>query len=828
MDKIKLTIDNNPVEVESGVTLLETARGAGIYIPALCSHPDLTPGGICGLCAVELEGREELVKSCKVKAEAGMVVLTGTKRVREYRQDKLSAILEKHPHSCLTCAQQEGCSRSQCSSNVPVYERCCPSPGNCELRKVANYVGIKPDTGRYQYLDLPRVRDEPLIARDYNLCIGCQRCLRVCRDMRGVDALKVVKIKGKTVVMPRGNSPAKSGCRFCTACVTVCPTGALTDKDMAGKADESTLVPCRNSCPAGIDVPRFVQLVAEEKFDEALGVIREKVPFPASLGRVCFHPCESNCRRGKINEPVSMCRIERFVADEDSGWWRKQLNYRTPGGRQVAVIGSGPAGLTCAYYLARIGHNVTVFEALPVAGGMMAVGIPDYRLPKEVLAKEIKIIEEMGVAIKLNTRLGTDIKLSDLKMMGYQSIYLAIGAHGDQKLGIPGEELNGVVSGISLLRDVKLGNAPVLNGKVVLVVGGGNVVAIDCARTALRCGAQEVHIVYRCAKDDMPTLEEEISEAETEGVKFIFLTAPVKAVGQDGQLKELECRRMELGKVDSGGRRRPVPVDGSNFILRADMLISAIGQKVILQGFDGLDLDVERGLIAVNSADMSTNIPGVYAGGDAVSGPKSVAEAIGAGRKAAKHIDLYLGGDGNVEEEIVPHEKPNTFIGQIKGFAGLRRPGHAKRPWNSDTRTAPCPAEEVAIAKFAEVEQCMAEDMAVGEANRCLRCDLRLLFSDAPAPPDGWLEFNKENVANVPNVEGVYQLLNADKMVIAIVGTATLQETLEEQLKSPGNAVYFGYEEDPMFTSRQSRLLQMFSQKFGHLPEGTGEDDDLF
>jgi len=823
MDMIKLTIDSNPVEVEPGVTLLEAARGAGIYIPALCSHPDLPPGGVCGLCVVELEGKDELVQACEVEAEAGMVVLTGTSKVKDYRQDKLAAIIANHPHSCLTCAQQEGCSRSQCSSGVAVDERCCPNLGNCELQRIANYIGIKPDTGRYQFLDLPVINDEPLIARDLNLCIGCQRCLRVCRDVRGVDALQLTEIQGRTVVVPKEKTLAESGCRFCTACVEVCPTGALTDKDMIGKANESTIVPCRSSCPAGIDVPAYVKYIAEEKFDEALGVIREKTPFPATLGRVCFHPCEENCRRGKINESVSICKLKRFVADEDSGWWRKQLKAALPTGRRVAIIGSGPAGLTCAYYLARMGHDVTVFEALPVAGGMMAVGIPDYRLPKDVLAKEIKIIEDMGVEIKTNTRFGKDITLHDLKAVGYDIIYVAIGAHDDQKLGIPGEELDGVVSGIGLLRDVKLGNAQMLNGKVVLVVGGGNV-AMDSARTALRLGAQEVHVVYRRSKEDMPALEEEILEAESEGVIFDFLAAPVKVLGDNGKITELECQRMELGEVDSSGRRRPVPVEGSNFVMKADLLISAIGQKVQTDCLSELGLEIERGLIVVDKE----NTLGIYAGGDAVSGPKSVVEAIGAGRKAAKYIDKVLGGDGEVEEEIVEREKPSLFIGSMPGFAGLKRPGHAKRPWNSANRTAPCPAEEVPMAKFAEVELSMAEDMAVGEANRCLRCDLRLLFNEVPAPPDSWLEFNEENVAKVPNTEGVYQLLNADKMVIAIVGTATLRETLEEQLESPGNTCYFGYEEDPMYTSRQSQLLQMFLQEYGHLPEGTGEDDDLF
>ena len=318
MSLVRLTIDGQEVEVPSGTTILEAARAAGVYIPSLCHHPDLPPaagieasgaifqgermienampeekGRGCGLCLVEVEGEKVLLESCATEVREGMVVVTDNKRIRAERQGNLVPILARHCHACLVCAQQEGCSRDQCSSNVPENERCCTLFGLCELQDVANYVGIPLDTPRWVPTDLPVIDDHPLFVRDYNLCIGCTRCVRACRELRGIEALGFVyDEKGRVIIGTVGPTLDVSGCKFCTACVEVCPTGALMDKAVRPGRREEDIVPCREACPAHIDVPEYLRLIAQGRRDEANAVIREKVPLPGILGRVCTHPCE--------------------------------------------------------------------------------------------------------------------------------------------------------------------------------------------------------------------------------------------------------------------------------------------------------------------------------------------------------------------------------------------------------------------------------------------------------------------------------------------------------------------------------------------------------
>ncbi|MFZ5632456.1 MAG: FAD-dependent oxidoreductase [Bacillota bacterium] len=820
---INLKIDGLAVAVEEGATLMEAARRVGIYIPGLCSHPDLPPAGICGLCAVEVDGREKLAQACETRAEEGMNVQTGTARVKEYRRDKLAAILANHPHSCLTCAQQDGCSRTQCSSNVPENERCCPKLGNCEVQKVARHVGIKPDTGRYRHPGLPVISDEPLIQRDYNFCIGCQRCVRMCREVRGVEALQEKEMEGRKVAAPVGATLSESHCRFCTACVQVCPTGALTDKDLPVALGEGALVPCRSSCPAGVDVPRYVRYIAAEKFDLALGVIREKVPFPATLGRVCFHPCENNCRRGSINEPVSICRLKRFVADQDTGWWRERQRAALPSGRQVAVVGSGPAGLAAAYFLARLGHGVTVFEALPVAGGMPRTGIPAYRLTKDILAEEIGEIERAGVRIKTNCRIDD---AGSLLSRGCHAVLLATGCQAAARLRVTGEDLAGVLHGVSFLRRVSLGEY-ISPGRRVAVIGGGNV-AIDTARTALRLGAEEVHLYCLESPSEMPAFPGEIEAALEEGVVMHHARGVQSILGENGKVTGFVSIAV-ASVFDSDGRFNPGYIPGTEEEVRADSIIVSIGQAPELDFLGRLEGITGRGgLITVDPRTMATPVSGIFACGDAVSGPKSVIEAIASGRLAARSIDQFLGGDGNIDEELVDPETAGAYLGKVENFAGLGRHGKMQRPWNPGKGCSPCPPDEALLAKFNEVEQGLLEEMAVTEAGRCLQCDLRLLIKEPPVPPDSWLEFNGDNVSGVPETEGVYQLLDENKKVLAIVGTANLRQALEDQLEYRDKVRYFGYEEEPMYTSRESQLIQQFLQEHGRLPEGVGDLDDLF
>lgn len=818
-----LTIDSHAVRAAEGASLMQAAREAGLYIPGLCSHPDLEAAGVCGLCVVEVEGQPEPVLACRTVAAEGMVVHTGTARVQESRQQALARILATHPHACLTCAQREGCSRTQCSSNVPVHERCCSKFGRCEVQKVSGYIGIPPYTPRYVYRDLPVYRDEPLFDRDYNLCIGCQRCVRVCADVRGVQALEVSPEGDPVPVRARAATLAEAGCRFCTACVEVCPTGALLDKGLQAGERAEALVPCRTACPAGTDVPRYVRLIAGERYAEAAAVIREKLPFPGTLGRVCFHPCEDACRRGSLNQPVSICRLKRFADEHDDGAWRER-GYRLPAtGKRVAVVGSGPAGLTAAYYLAKKGHAVTVLEALPEPGGMLRVGIPRYRLPREVLEREIDEIRRAGVEIRVNSPVTSPADLE-----GYDAVCLAVGAHKPARLGVPGEDSSGVLDGVGFLRRLGLGEVPRV-GERVAVVGGGNV-AMDAARSALRLGAREIVILYRRTREEMPAYAEEVEEALAEGVQVEYLVAPTAITPAGGAL-HVTLTRMELGEPDASGRRSPVPVAGSEFTRTFDTVIAATGQQVDLPA--ALEVATGRGgVIQVNNA-LATGRPGFFAAGDAVSGPASVIAAIAQGRQAAASIDAYLGGDGNIDEVLVETAPAGPRLGRREGFAGLTRPGMGKRPWQKARRTGPlecCPPEELWVTAFAEVDLgFIDEDMAVDEADRCLRCELRLTISAAPLPPEQWLEFNPANVATVPEAEGVFRLLDAEHEVLQITGTPNLRRALEEKLANPGEARYFDFEEDSMYTKRESELIQEYLQEHGRLPQGGNDDlDDLF
>ncbi|MCR4427080.1 MAG: NADH-quinone oxidoreductase subunit NuoF [Firmicutes bacterium] len=465
--------------------------------------------------------------------------------------------------------------------------------------------------------------------------------------------------------------------------------------------------PCQNSCPAGVDVPRYIAMIKERRFDEAVDVIRSHNPFPAVCGRVCDHPCEAKCRRGSFDEPVAIKALKRFAADWEANRGSNHGAASTaPTGKRVSVVGAGPAGLSAAYYLAKFGHKVTVYEALPVAGGMLAVGIPEYRLPKDVLRREIETIRQAGVEIRLNVRVGRDISVDDL-MGASDAVFVSVGAHNNQKMGVPGEDLPGVEPAVDFLRRVALGE-PVRPGKKVAVVGGGNA-AIDAARTALRLGAAEVHVIYRRLRADMPADPLEIKAAVDEGIQMHYLTAPTSIVAKDGRVAQMECVRMRLGEFDRSGRRRPVPVDASRFIIDVDTVIPAIGQSPDLSFMSGELLATKSGTVVTDPETCETSIPGVFAGGDCVTGPWTVVGAIGAGRKAALSIDKYLGGSAwiDAEQEIDRHQVGELMEEQCK------RCLMPELPVSERTRN------------FREVEIGLTEDMAVSEAARCFQCDVR-------------------------------------------------------------------------------------------------------
>ncbi|UCH24188.1 MAG: NADH-quinone oxidoreductase subunit NuoF [Deltaproteobacteria bacterium] len=462
--------------------------------------------------------------------------------------------------------------------------------------------------------------------------------------------------------------------------------------------------PCSHTCPAGVDAPRYIRLIANKKYDEALAVIRESIPFPAVCGYVCFHPCETKCRRGLIDEPIAIKELKRFAADHAKNFAVNDQETAQSSGKNVAVVGSGPAGLTAAYYLAkRGGHAVTVFEALPKAGGMMRVGIPRYRLPDDILDAEIDLIKGVGVEIITNTRIESLESLRD----EYDAIFLSMGAHTGIKIRIPGEDCQGVIDCVNLLREVSLGKKLKLGDKVA-VIGGGNA-AIDASRTALRIGANESTILYRRTREEMPAAKEEIKEALNEGVKIEFLIAPKEIHRDNGHLR-MKCLRMKLGEMDSSGRRRPVPITGSEFERDFDVVISAIGQVPEISEKIGLAVE-KKGVLHVDPYTLRTEIEGVFAGGDVVSGPASVIEAIAAGKRAAIAIDKYLGGEGIITETLAPPEEKPEMI-EMEEEEEKRRP------------EMPRLSMKKRFKDFSQVELGLTPKQAIEEANRCLRCDL--------------------------------------------------------------------------------------------------------
>ena len=469
---------------------------------------------------------------------------------------------------------------------------------------------------------------------------------------------------------------------------------------------------CTNACPAEVDVPSYVALVAEGRYAEALEIHRRQNPFPLACGRVCPAFCESKCRRADIDEPIAIRDVKRFMADHElERPWVAPV-YGEPKQERVAVVGAGPAGLTAALRLVQQGYQATVFEKLPVAGGMLAVGIPDYRLPRETLSAEINHIQRAGVEIQYNQALGRDFTLDGLlDERGYSAVVLAVGAHKSRKLDIEGEDKEGVIHGVDFLRDVALDNAPDVTGKRVGIVGCGNV-AIDAARTAWRLGASEVHVIYRRCCDDMPAYEEEFEAAQAEGVIFHFLTDPTRVLG-DGHVTGVECVREAQGEFDYSGRRCPLPVADSEFVIGLDILIPAIGQTPD-QSWMGEEagMDLRRNGTFVVSEALGTSRPGIFAAGDAVLGPATIVEAVAQGNAVARAVDHYLR-TGEVEKvvtvagyEVVDH----PF--NLDDYADAKRPEMPELPVNERQGT------------FREVELGLDEAAVQEECKRCLRCDL--------------------------------------------------------------------------------------------------------
>jgi len=579
--------------------------------------------------------------------------------------------------------------------------------------------------------------DKTFPTLDCAACIGTPKMVSVGQEPN-IELLSYSEVEDVSgfignfkVKVRRKSRYVADNCTGCGECKILCPIDFPNEWDVGTKTrkaiyrpfpqavpityciDKYDRAPCVQTCPAGTNVQGYVALIKSGKYQEAVKLIMERIPLPGTLGRICPAPCENACRRDEVDAPVAIRALKRFAADhvDSSEWPLPEIEDRP---EKVAVIGSGPAGLTVAYYLRLKGYHITIFEALDKLGGMLRVGIPDYRLPPDILDNEIEYLLRHGIEVRTGVRFGSDLSLDDLRKDGFCAVFLGIGAHDSIRMHIPGEDrAEKVIDAVIFLREVNLGHAEI-PGQRVIVIGGGNV-AIDAARVAKRLGAETVTVVYRRSEREMPAYPEEIQGAKEEGIEISYLTAPVSIHSQDGKVTGFECIRTELGPPDASGRRRPVPIEGSEFVIECDAVIPAIGQKIdVAWAEKEPDLSLtSRSTFAVNPHTMQTNIADVFAAGDAVTGPATVIEAVADGHKAVAAMHRFISGEDldTYAESLAIENPPGTNWQEIP-----------EEIENADRLVCAHLDPDQRTNNFDEVDRSFSEAAAKKEAARCVDC----------------------------------------------------------------------------------------------------------
>ncbi len=706
---IQITINGALCQVEPGTKVLKAATDNGVYIPTLCSHPALEPWGGCRMCVVEVrrpgEETSSIVTACTLDAEDGMVIETDTETVKNQRKLAMELILSNHPAEC------DG----------------CPKYGNCELQSMIQYIGVSAVRTVHKPMTSPRNDENPIMSHDMKRCIKCGRCVRMCHEVRGVKAIDFTRGKKNTVIVaPTDGLLIDSDCRFCTACVAVCPTGSIVERL---RKEGQELVPCEQECPAHTDIPGYIRAVREGRPGDAVAIMREKLTFPLTLGYICNHLCETGCKRTDVNDPLSIRNLKRFAVENDKEQAWKDKGFRKPRtGKRVAVVGSGPCGLTAAYYLNKLGHDVTVFEKRPQLGGPMTSGIPAYRLPIEGVNAEIQYIIDSGVKYEVNHEVSDAAALKK----DYDAVLVAVGVSKGKKLGfLPGADFDQVYTAIDVLADLRANKDISYLGQTVCVIGGGSV-GFDAARSLVRKGLTVNLACIEPADKILADKEDQVEGAE-EGVNILPGRSFEEIEGSQKQVTGLRVHTVKSSTYDRAtGKVTEVAVEGSQTVIPCDSVIFATGQYTGLQDFENFGIELNRMGYPIDpetgKSGFRTSVEGIFAAGDAITGISFVIKAIASGREVTSVIDKYLGGDGDIEETLV-ERTADPHIGEFPGFGTL--PRVEMDVIDPETRVKHGD-ENVYRTYTCEQARC--------EAQRCLQCDLR---RDIPRPVF-WADVAKE------------------------------------------------------------------------------------